>query len=110
MRHAPSIVPGTEQDIYLVLDQFGRHGRAWVETDEERTDRDTLLRDLIEGQYRDPQRIVAFNTSEGWSRDVSEEIAEALSQLCADRDEVPPSLEDFLQRHGHNPELQLSLL
>ena len=45
MRSSPSIVPGTDRDIYLVLDDFGsRLGRAWAETDEDHTDRDTLLR------------------------------------------------------------------
>lgn len=40
MRISPSIVPGSERDIYLVLDDFGgRLGRAWTETDEEHTDR-----------------------------------------------------------------------
>ena len=43
---------------------------------------------------------MSFNTSEGWSRDVSEEVAEELRQRCADRGgEVPPSLEDFLDRY-----------
>ncbi|MBR0821449.1 hypothetical protein [Bradyrhizobium liaoningense] len=55
MRQAPPIIPETEHDIYLVLDTYGRrHGRAWAETGEECTDRDTLLRDLMEGQYSRP--------------------------------------------------------
>jgi hypothetical protein len=33
------------------------------------------VRNMISGEYRDPLRVVAFNTVEGWSRDVSEEIA-----------------------------------
>jgi hypothetical protein len=53
------------QDTYLVLEDFGgRLGRAWRETDEENTDRETLIRDLMEEQYRLPVRIVAFNTAE----------------------------------------------
>lgn len=36
----PSIVPiGDNQIVYLVLDDFGRLGRAYRETDEERIDR-----------------------------------------------------------------------
>ena len=42
-------------------------------TDAERADRETLIRDLVEGQYSHPVRIVAFNTTEGWSRDVTVE-------------------------------------
>jgi hypothetical protein len=37
----------------------GAHG---VETDEEDTDHDTLLRHLMDGQYSNPIRIVSFNT------------------------------------------------
>ncbi|MCS3497684.1 hypothetical protein M2189_003359 [Bradyrhizobium japonicum] len=111
MRISPSIVPGSERDIYLVLDDFGgRLGRAWTETDEEHTDRETLLRHLMEGQYSNPARIVSFNTGEGWSRDASEDITEALQQRCAVRGEVPPSLEAFLEIHRPGATVQLSLL
>jgi hypothetical protein len=57
-----------------VLDDFGILGRAWPEADEEHTDREAVVRSLFEGQYSRPVRVVAFNTAEGWSRDVSEEI------------------------------------
>ena len=33
---------------------------------------------------------------EGWSRDVSDEIATELPQACADRGEMPPSIADFI--------------
>jgi len=49
------------------------------------TDRLTMIRHLLEGQYPSPVRIVAFNTAEGWSRDVTEEIAAELAQTRADR-------------------------
>jgi hypothetical protein len=64
------------------------------------TDRATLIRQLLEGQYSSPVRIVAFNTAEGWSRDASDEIAAELAQACADRGETPPSLEDFIADHS----------
>ena len=48
-------------DTYLVLEDFGaRLGRAWRETDAEATDRETLIRNLMDGQYGHPARIVAF--------------------------------------------------
>jgi hypothetical protein len=85
MPFSPSIVPsGEDRDVYLLLDQFGgRLGRAWRETDEEDTDFETLVRDLLEGQYSDPVRVVAFNTAEGWSRDVSDDVADELRERCA---------------------------
>jgi hypothetical protein len=73
---SPSLVPeGFNTDVYVVLDDFGEIGRAYRETDEKRADRETLIRDLIAGQYEHPVRIIAFNTAQGWARDVSEEIA-----------------------------------
>ncbi len=89
-------------DVYLVLDDFGESlGRAWRETDEERTDREAVIRDLLEGQYSGPVRVVAFNIAERWSRDVSEEIAEEVAQRLTieDIDVTPATLESFLDRH-----------
>ncbi|MGY3564097.1 hypothetical protein ACVWXP_007422 [Bradyrhizobium sp. USDA 4463] len=70
MRASPSIVPldRLDRDIYLVLEDFGaRAGCSWRETDEQDADRQTVLRDLISGQYAYPVRIVVFNAIEGWS-------------------------------------------
>jgi hypothetical protein len=66
MHSSPSIVPDPDgRDIYLVLDDFGgRLGRAWPETDEERTDREIVITDLMTGQYSNPVRVVAFNMSD----------------------------------------------
>ena len=99
MRTSPSVVFGGEKDIYLVLDDFGRLGRAWRETDEAGTNRATLIRHLLEGQYSSPVCVVAFNTTEGWSRDASDEIAAELAQACADRGEMPPSIANFIADH-----------
>jgi hypothetical protein len=79
MPRSPSIVPDdTNRDVYLVLDDFGPLGRAWRETDEAGTSRTSLVRNLLAGQYEDPVRIVAFNTAQGWSRDVTVDIADEL--------------------------------
>jgi hypothetical protein len=86
------------QDTYLVLDNFGgRPGRAWRETDEEDTGRETLMRNIMDGQYGHPARIVAFNTAEGWSRDVTLDIADELRRRFAEYDEVPASVQEFLE-------------
>jgi len=100
MSFSPSIVPdAADQDVYLVLNQFGeRLGRAWCETDEEDTDYRTIIRHLLEGQYSNPVRVVAFNTAEGWSRDVSDDVEDELRERCANRGEVPSYLADFLER------------
>jgi hypothetical protein len=63
-----------------VLDDFGGQGLAWRETDLEDTDLETIIRHLLEGQYRSPVRVIGFNIAEGWVRDVSEDVARELRQ------------------------------
>jgi hypothetical protein len=47
----PSIVPdGDDQNVYLVMDDFGRRGRAFRETDVERADLEAVIMDMLEGQ------------------------------------------------------------
>jgi len=65
----------------------------------ERADRETLIRDLVDGQYGKPVRIVAFNTAEGWSRDVTVDIADELRRRYAEFGEVPDSILDFIEAH-----------
>jgi hypothetical protein len=91
---------------YLVLDDFGGwFGQAWPETAVEDTNLETLIEDLLDGQYSNPVRIVAFNTAEGWSRDVSEEVAQMLRQRCAEqRRDLVSSVQEFVDHH-QNPGL-----
>ena len=63
----PSIVPADDdQTIYLVADDFGKIGRVWREADYEATDLETVIQDLLSGEYSNPIRVIAFNTSERW--------------------------------------------
>jgi len=97
MGTSPSIVPEADQDTYLVLDDFGGQvGCTWRETDADRADRETLICDLLEGQYSHPVRIVAFNMGEGWSRDASVDIADELRRRYVECDDVPDSVIDFM--------------
>ncbi|MDH2386325.1 hypothetical protein [Bradyrhizobium sp. CER78] len=98
MSRSPSIVPHQiDHDTYLVLNDFGRLGRAWCETDEEGADRKTLIRRLLDDQYSHPVRIVAFNTNEGWSRDVTTDIADELRRRFVEYEEVPRSVLEFVE-------------
>lgn len=69
----PSIVPSTDQTVYLVADDFGPIDRVWREADLETTDLETVIQDLLATQYSSPIRVIGFNTAEHWSEDVSEE-------------------------------------
>jgi hypothetical protein len=50
----------TDQEVYLVIDDFGSLGRAWRETDVDETDLETVLMELLEGQFANPVRVVGF--------------------------------------------------
>jgi hypothetical protein len=71
----PTCDPPNDVTVYLVEEDFGQRGRAYLENDPAEADHETIVRNFISGQYNDALRVVAFNTVEGWSRDVSEEIA-----------------------------------
>jgi hypothetical protein len=75
VRILPPLNPENDVTVYLVAEDFGHLGRAFRETDLAEADHDTIVRNMISGQYRNPLRVVALNTVEGWCRDVSEEIA-----------------------------------
>jgi len=108
----PSIVPkGDDQNVHLVIDDLGRDGRVYRETDVETTDLETVIVDLLEGQYKSPVRVVAFNTAEKWSQDISADVAHELRQRCdLQMRDVPFFLHDFVSRYeGRYHDYQLPL-
>jgi len=114
MRPSPSIVPADrlDRDIYLVLEDFGaRAGCAWRETDEADTDLEAVLQNLLSGQYAYPVRIVSFNAVEGWSRDATSGVADALAQRATDTDaKISSALQDFIAANATKRfDMQLAL-
>jgi hypothetical protein len=109
----PSIVPnGNDQNVYLVVDCDGSGRRCvWREADVEETDLDTVITDLMSGQYRDPQRVVAFNIAERWSQDVSEDVAREIRRRAdLANEDLTSAVEDFVIRHaGRERQLNLGL-
>lgn len=108
----PSIVPPTDDHtVYLVLDDLGRSGQVWLEADAEKTDLETVIGHLLSGEYKDPVRVVGFNTVGGWSQDVSADVAHELRQRCyLQLRDVPFFLQDFVDRHeGRYHDIQLPL-
>jgi hypothetical protein len=97
----PSIVPnGHDQNVYLVINNYGKVGTAFAETDIGEADLETTLSDLMIGEYSDPVRAVAFNTAERWSEDASEDVArEILRRLDLAGHEMPSSIQAFVESH-----------
>jgi len=107
----PSIIPSdNDQTVYLVAEDFGKLGRAWREADYEATDLETVIEDLLSGQYNNPIRVVAFDTAERWSEDVSQDVAHELRRRCdLQLKDVPSSIQDFVERHEAHDHRQLTL-
>jgi len=104
----PSIIPyGADQTVYVVIDRLGGRDPVHRETEYERADIETIIADLISGQFNDPVRVIAFNTLEHWSDDVSREIAreiETRSDIQGAR--VPEHIRDFVESYcgpAHGP-------
>ena len=86
----------SHDSVYLVADDFGQIGRAWREADYEATDLETVIQDLLSGQYNNPIRVVAFNTEERWSEDVSADVAAELRRRCdLQMRELPSTISGF---------------
>jgi len=81
----PDLVPHLNGTVHIVLDDFGKAGRVYRETSEADTTLESVIDDLLTGQFNNPVRVVAFNTSQGWSRDVAEDIAREVLRRVAGR-------------------------
>ena len=95
---APTLVPGTGTTTHLVLNDFGALGCAYLETDEAKADEWTIVRNIANGHYSNAVRVVAFNVSEGWSRDVTRQIAEAVFELGRRENYFSQPARDFVER------------
>ena len=106
----PKVVPyGADQTVYLVIDRFGGLGTVYRETEVERADLETIITDLMSGQFNDPIRVVAFNTLEHWAEDVSEYIALEIQTRCdIEGTAVPEHIQDFVASYV-GPDRQLAL-
>jgi hypothetical protein len=98
LRRKPSIVPyGADQTMYLVVDRHGGPGTACRDAEVERADLEAVIADLLAGQFNDPIRVVAFNTLEHWSDDVSQQIALEIQTRCdIEGDAIPEHVRDFV--------------
>jgi hypothetical protein len=95
-----SIVPyGADQTVYLVVEGLGPEGLA-RETAVERTDLETIITEMLSGRYGSPTGVMAFNTLEHWSDDLSREVAQEIQCRCdIEGRDVPDYLQDFVDHN-----------
>jgi hypothetical protein len=102
----PPLVPDFDVAVHIVLDDFGRLGKAYRETDEASASREGVINELLSGQFNNPLRVISFNTTEGWSRDVSEDIAwELTRRVQADQKPLTAPTRSFVEFHIGEEEL-----
>ena len=101
-----------EETVYIVENDFGPAGAALVETDPEYADFENTITGLLESQFSNPLRVIAFNTAERWSEDVSEDVTRELRRRCdLQLRDVSSAIQDFVKRHErHDRQLALRLV
>ncbi len=100
---------GHDETVYMVMEHLGQLGTIWPEAEVENSDLETVIVDLLDGQYGNPLCVIAFNAAERWSRDVSEDIARELLRRCdLEGRKIPEGVQDFVERYAGNPS-QLTL-
>ena len=90
----PGEVPyGADQTIYLIIDRL-----AGREVEIECADLEAVMADLMSGLVSDARRVVAFNTLEHWSEDISRQVAWEIQSRCDIAGEpVPEHVRDFVE-------------
>jgi hypothetical protein len=102
----PGLVPHVGVVSYIVLDDFGKAGRVYREAAEADATLESIIDDPLTGQFNNPLRIVAFNTSGGWSRDVSEDVArEVMRRVVGRARPLAASSRKFVEAYVDGDEL-----
>ena len=93
-----SLVPDTTL-VHFVLCDFGRLGRAFVETDPARSGREHITEDILSGELDRPLQVIVLRADGTW-RDVSIDLAGALLDAARrDSDGLTTGARDFVTEH-----------
>lgn len=100
MHGFPPIVPfGADQTIYVVVEAPSPHAPQDIAARAERTDIETVISELLAGQFSDPIEVLAFNTIEHWRADLSEFVAQEICCRCdIEGHGVPAYLQEFVSK------------
>jgi hypothetical protein len=86
---------GADQTVYLVV-EAGPERRS-RQTAVERSDLESIITDLMSGRFGNPVGILAFNTLEHWTDDLSKDVAREIQCRCdIEGDKIPDHLVDFV--------------
>ena len=97
-RQTPSLAPDFNFDAYLVVDELETCS-VYREADEVEANRGDVIRQITEGQFNRPVRVIAFNTAEGWARDATEDIAnDIVHHALRKAEQLSRSAQEFVER------------
>jgi hypothetical protein len=83
--------------LYFVEADFGRHGRAFVETDRDNNSRQQVIADIAQGQLENIIQVLEIVEDEGSCRDVTEDIAcDVRDLLSRENNGVRGALRDWI--------------
>jgi hypothetical protein len=106
-KSSASIVPnGSDQNVYLVVDDFGRWGHANRETNVEEANLASVITNVMSGQFNGPIRVVR-NTVERWSEVISEHLAREIKRRCelVDEELLSAFVESYIAARQPTPRL-----
>ena len=92
----PMVPYGADQTVYRVV-EASEPERLSPGIAVERSDLETVITDLMSGQFDNPVGILAFNTLEHWADDLSKDVAREIQCRCdIEGDTIPDHLVDFV--------------
>ena len=73
----------TDLAVYIVLDGAEEpHGAVYREAEESHATKHVVLENIIQGVYVRPVRVIAFDVTRGWARDVTVDMASSVVQTA----------------------------
>jgi hypothetical protein len=97
MRRQRSLGTAPLPPLYFVEADFGRHGRAFVETDRDNNSRSQVIADIAQGQLENVIQVLEIVEDEGSCRDVTEDIAcDVRDLLSRENNGVRGALRDWI--------------
>jgi hypothetical protein len=91
-------IPIDQTTVYQVLDELRTQGRVWCEMAEAEANEPNIIEYIAEGRFNHPARVIAFNTEEGWPRDVTKDIALKLLDLSMEGWVLGAAAREFVER------------
>lgn len=87
-----------DRSFFCVLQDFGQFGLEGIVNSDDR--RETIIENIVTGQYDKIDHVVEYNPAEGWVRDVTDDLAsEILDRFERAAEPLSDQLATFIEKH-----------